>query len=68
MLRIRQLQAIDGQENQHDVSADPLVAVYERMVFHQTVTEPSDLLLERGIGASAVYSRVSAQRLAALLR
>ena len=51
MLRIRQFQAVDRQKNQHGVGADPLVAVYERMVFHQTVTESGGLLLERGKGA-----------------
>ena len=51
LLCIRKLHAVDRQKNQHGVGADSLVAVYERIIFYQTVTEPGGLLLERGIGA-----------------
>lgn len=53
-LGVLQLDAVEGKKNQHDMDADPLIAVCKRVVFDQTEAQARGLLLNGRIDVGAI--------------
>ena len=65
MLRITEIYSIQSEKYEHRMSADSFVAIYKRVIFYKSETEPSSFFKESWIQVSSgiclerrIYGRV----------